>query len=162
MLGVIKEVKESSIFAASTNGKKIDDKNFEVFKEYNKALLSFPTEQDPYLTHKREQYRRLQGLNTQKNVFNRLTQTSSDDVTAPQIVKHKQLNNSVSASGVYMKTSFSTNKKDNNEKRRGSTLGPYSASSLAGSNKKFMAQRATSNEPHLNHSESQSSGSFLP
>ena len=54
--------------------KKNRDKNFEVFKEYNKKLLSFPTAQDPFLTHKREQYKKLQGQEAGSNVFNRLTQ----------------------------------------------------------------------------------------
>ena len=132
MLEIIKEVKESSIFAPSTDGKKIDDKNFEMFKGYNKALLSFPTAQDPYLTHKCEQYRRLQGQNAQKNVFDRLTQASSNDITAHQVAKHKQFKNSASASGVYMKTNFSTIKKDNNEKSLGGAFGLCSASSLVG------------------------------
>ena len=70
LLGVIKEIKESNI---KDNGRKCDDKNFEVFKRYNKVLLSYPNAPDPFLYHKREVYRKLQGLEAEKNVFDRLT-----------------------------------------------------------------------------------------
>ena len=55
LLGVIKEVKESNIKDLELGkGKKTTDKNFEVFKEYNRVLLSFPNAPDPFLNHKRE------------------------------------------------------------------------------------------------------------
>lgn len=64
ILDVIQEVKETNIKdieAGLGQSKKNKDKNFEVFKEYNKKLLSFPTAPDPFMERKREQYKKLQG-----------------------------------------------------------------------------------------------------
>ena len=76
LLGMIKEVRENNIRDKEwKGGKRTIDKNFEVFKEYNKVLLSFANAPDPFLNHKREQYRKLQGQKGDKNVFNRLTKS---------------------------------------------------------------------------------------
>lgn len=45
------------------------DKHFEVFKEYNKKLLSFPVVNDPFMARKRQQYKK---SNVGPSVFDRL------------------------------------------------------------------------------------------
>ena len=62
ILDIIKEVRETNIKdmdPAFKRSKKTKDKNFEVFKEYNRKLLSFPTANDPFMAHKRMQYKKL-------------------------------------------------------------------------------------------------------
>ena len=82
----IKDIEIGKSAIKTTDVIKTNDKNFEVFKEYNKVLLSFPNAPDPFLHHRREEYRKLQGGPASKTVFDRLTriikktQTSFDNL----------------------------------------------------------------------------------
>ena len=55
------------------HSKKGKDRHFKVFEEYNKKLMSFPVVNDPFMSRKRAQYRKLATEQVGPNVFDRLT-----------------------------------------------------------------------------------------
>lgn len=89
ILDIIHEVRDRVNHEENMSGmKKMSkkDKHFEVFKEYNKKLLSFPVVNDPFMARKRQQYKK---SNAGPTVFDRLTgqKPASDDAISTNGLK---------------------------------------------------------------------------